>query len=116
MNFTRQQETLSTCLKELCTAVRHLSTDAIPAWLDHRLRNEAGPAFKWWRLLMPNARMLTLFALLFVGRPIWYFWLDVSALNFLLIYLHVRQERMARSFLHAWPVEEADVITSHVAG
>jgi len=59
--------------------------------------------FKWWGLLMTNTRMLVLFALLFIGQPIWYFWFELTLLNLLLVYLILRQENMAES------VEEAAV-------
>jgi len=52
-----------------------------------------------WGLLMTNTRMLILFILLFIGQPIWYFWIEVTVLNVLLAYLIYRQESMARSLL-----------------
>jgi hypothetical protein len=41
--------------------------------------------------------MLVLFALLFIGQPIWYFWFELTLLNLLLVYLILRQENMAES-------------------
>jgi hypothetical protein len=43
--------------------------------------------------------MFLLFLLLFIGRPVWYFWVELSAFNFLLVYLILQQERMSRSLL-----------------
>jgi hypothetical protein len=43
--------------------------------------------------------MLILFILLFIGQPVWYFWLEVTLFNLLLAYLIYRQERMAQSLL-----------------
>jgi len=40
-----------------------------------------------------------LFLLLLVGRPVWYFWLELSAFNVLLVYLILQQERLSRSLL-----------------
>ena len=48
---------------------------------------------------MTNTRMLLLFLLLLVGRPVWYFWLELSAFNVLLVYLILQQERLSRSLL-----------------
>ena len=48
---------------------------------------------------MTNTRMLILFALLFIGQPIWYFWIEVTVLNFLLAWLIYRQEEMSQSLL-----------------
>jgi len=42
-----------------------------------------------------------LFALLFIGQPIWYFWFELTLLNLLLVYLILRQEKMAESLEEA---------------
>jgi len=55
--------------------------------------------FKWWGFLMTNSRMFVLFALLFIGQPIYYFWFELIPLNFLFIYLIIRQENMSESLL-----------------
>jgi hypothetical protein len=57
--------------------------------------------FKWWGLLMTNSRMLILFALLFMGQPVYYFWFELLPLNLLFAYLLMRQEKMAESLLEA---------------
>ena len=48
---------------------------------------------------MTNSRMLILFILLFIGRPVWYFWIEVTVFNGLLAYLLYRQENMSQSLL-----------------
>jgi len=101
LNFTRQQEILSPHLKRLRDTVGKLFRCEIPNWLRTRYRNLASPMFKWWSLLMTNTRMLVLFALLFIGQPIWYFWFELTLLNLLLVYLIVRQENMAESLEEA---------------
>jgi hypothetical protein len=99
LNFTRQQELLSPHLRRLRDTAGQLFHSEIPNWLRTRYRNLARPMFKWWSLLMTNTRMLMLFALLFIGQPIWYFWFELTLLNLLLVYLIVRQENMAKSLL-----------------
>ena len=101
LNFTRQQEMLSPHLKRLRDTAGQLFHSKIPNWLRTRYRNLAGPMFKWWGLLMTNTRMLVLFALLFIGQPIWYFWFELTLLNLLLVYLILRQENMAESLEEA---------------
>ena len=49
---------------------------------------------------MTNSRMLVLFALLFIGQPIYYFWFELIPLNLLFVYLLARQEKMAESLQH----------------
>src|SRR5438552_17040479 len=84
-------------LQTLSGTVGQLCLREIPSWLRTRYRNLAGPMLKWWGLLMTNTRMLVLFALLFIGQPIYYFWFELVPLNLLFIYLIFREETMAES-------------------
>jgi hypothetical protein len=86
-------------LKTLRESVGQSFHNEIPDWLRTRYRNLASPMLKWWRLLMTNIRMLVLFALLFIGQPVYYFWFDLIPLNLLFVYLLFRQEKMAESLL-----------------
>ena len=97
LNFTRQQEMLAPHLKKLRDTASELFQGQIPAWLRARYRNLAGPMLKWWGLLMTNTRMLLLFALLLIGRPIYFFWFELIPLNLLFAYLIFREETMAES-------------------
>ena len=97
LNFTRQQEVLAPHLKKLRETVSELFQGQLPAWLQARYRNLAGPMLKWWGLLMTNTRMLVLFALLIIGQPVYFFWFELVPLNLLFVYLIFREERMAES-------------------
>lgn len=99
LNFTRQQELLAPRLEMLRDLVNNTFHGEIPDWLRTRYQNLAGPMLKWWRLLMTNIRMLVLFALLFSGRPVFYFWFELIPLNVLFVYLLFRQEKMAQSLI-----------------
>jgi hypothetical protein len=90
LNFTRQQEMLAPQLKKLRNTASELFHGEIPSWLEQRYRDWAGQMFKWW----------SLFALLFIGQPIYYFWFELVPLNLLFVYLLVRQEKMAESLEH----------------
>ena len=98
-NFTRQQEMLSPHLKRLREISIRLFPQEIPEWFRARYQRFARPMFKLWGLLMTNTRMLILFILLFIGQPVWYFWIEVTVFNVLLVYLIYRQESMAQSLL-----------------
>lgn len=100
LNFTLQQEILAPHLNKLRETVIAEFHGQIPDWLEQRYRDAAGQMLKWWGLLMTNNRMLVLFALLFVGRPVYYFWFELIPLNVLFIWLIIRQERMAESLEH----------------
>src|SRR5437762_9795429 len=97
LNFTRQQEMLAPHLKKLRDTASELFHGQIPGWLRARYRNLAGPMLKWWGLLMTNTRMMILFALLFIGQPIYFFWFEIIPLNLLFVYLIFREETMAES-------------------
>ena len=99
LNFTRQQEVLSPNLKNLRDTAAGLFRGEIPSWFRTRYRSLVSPMLRWWRLLMTNTRMLVLFALLFIGQPVWYFWFELIPLNLLFVYLIVRQENVSKSLL-----------------
>ncbi len=107
LNFTWQQEKLSPGLKRLHQVVGRDFPNEIPGWLQSRYRDSARPMLRWWRLLMTNTRMFLLFLLLLIGRPVWYFWLELSAFNFLLIYLILQQERLSQSLLELATARQA---------
>jgi hypothetical protein len=90
---------LSPRLKSLRDLVERLFPDQIPDWLRARYQAFARPMFKWWSLLMTNTRMLLLFGFLLVGQPIWWFWIQLTIFNLLLVYLIRRQENMSQSLL-----------------
>jgi len=46
----------------------------------------------WCNCLATNPRMFLLFALLFLGQPIWYFVVELTLLNVLLVYVLLRHE------------------------
>lgn len=99
LNFTRQQEMISPVLKKFRETVDRLFHEQIPEWLTAQYRNAARPAFKFWGVLMTNTRMFLLFAVLLLNRPAWFFWVEITVFNLLLIYLLFRQRRMCRSLL-----------------
>jgi CDP-alcohol phosphatidyltransferase len=99
LNFTRQQEMIAPHLKRLRDSINEFFSGQIPNWLGARYRKLASPMLKQWGLLMTNTRMLVLFALLFIGQPVWYFWFELIPLNLLFIYLVIHQEKMAESLL-----------------
>jgi phosphatidylglycerophosphate synthase len=98
-NITRQQEILSPDLRRLHERVERDFPHEIPAWLQSRYRNNARPTLKWWGLLMTNTRMFFLFVLFLMGKPVWFFWIELTVFNVLLTYLVLQQKEMSRSLL-----------------
>lgn len=89
-NFTRQQEWLSPNLRRLRDApfVRGFTENA-------------RPLLRGWGFLMTNTRMFFLLLFLLIGRPVWFFWLQLVPMNLVLLFLIARQESLARRLLRS---------------
>jgi len=109
LNFTSQQELFAPGLQLLHEVTERAFSEEIPLWLRDEYRELARPFLAWWRLLMTNTRMLLLFLLLLIGRPIWYFWIEVSLFNFLLVYLLGQQGNALRSLVQLVTARRAAV-------
>ena len=111
LNFTAQQEILVPGLQRLHQAIERVCADEIPQWLQSDYRTLARPMFKWWGFLMTNTRMILLFFLLFIDRPVWFFWAELTVFNILLISLMLQQARMCSALLKTVPTAgEAAII------
>jgi hypothetical protein len=99
LNFTLAQEMISPGLMHLRAAASRAFPSAVPATLQAEYRDAARPLFKWIGLLMTNTRMLILFLVLTLDRPVWYFLVEVTFLNLILAYSLIRQNQLCRRFL-----------------
>ncbi len=99
LNYTVQQETVAARTKELSNAANAQFSGEVPEWLSERYRRETQPTIKWFNLLATNTRMLILFVLLFLQRPVWYFVVELTAFNLLLVFILVRQNSICRRLL-----------------
>jgi hypothetical protein len=101
LNAMHEQELILPGVKRLREITESHFADAVPAWFQSRYRNLVLPTFKWWSLLMTNTRMLVLFVLFLARQPVWFFWLEITAGNLLLIYLIFRQKNISRSLIQS---------------
>lgn len=99
LNFTRQQEMLVPAVNRLRSTIDRQHPAEIPSWLKRRYRDCATPMFRWWGFLMANTRMVILFFLLLIDQPVWFFWIELTVFNALLVWLIVRQTNMFGSML-----------------
>ncbi|MEP6603024.1 MAG: CDP-alcohol phosphatidyltransferase family protein [Spartobacteria bacterium] len=95
LSATREQEMLLPTMRRLRAAI----ADNLPSWLQSSYRDSQRPMFRWWGLLMTNTRMVFLFAIFLIHQPAWYFWIELTVLNILLVALLIQQERACRSLL-----------------
>jgi phosphatidylglycerophosphate synthase len=93
LTFTRQQEMFAPNLRRL--------RDLPPAIFAQSFCESARSMLRGWGLLMTNTRMLFLCAFLLLDRPMWFFWLEIIAMNLLLLFLIARQESLARRILQS---------------
>jgi CDP-alcohol phosphatidyltransferase len=96
VNLTRQQEMLLPGLKRLRETIARNFRDGLPSWVRSRYRTGARPVLKWSHWLMPNARIFLLFVLFVIAEPVWFFWIEISLFNGLLVYVIFLQERVSR--------------------
>lgn len=94
-NLVWRQEKMSPALTRLRDQVDRDFSHEIPDLLRSRYEDIAHPTLKWWRLFMANTRMAFLFFLLLIGQPVWFFWIEITVFNVLLIYLLSQQQKMA---------------------
>jgi phosphatidylglycerophosphate synthase len=99
LRSTQLQEFFSPNLSHLRKAnVREFATQ-IPSWFRRRYEESARPMLRWWGWSMTNTRMVLLFFFLIIGKPIWYFWLELTVFNLLVGLLVLQQEKISRSLL-----------------
>lgn len=97
MNVMREQEFLLPGVRQLQGQVRQTFGSEVPAGFRSRYCDLLRPTFRWWGFLMTNTRMLILFVLFLVRQPVWFFWIELTLGNVLLLYLILRQEKLMRS-------------------
>jgi hypothetical protein len=101
LNAMHEQELILPGVKRLRDVAESNFADTVPIWFQSSYRTLVLPTFKWWSLLMTNSRMLVLFVLFLIHQPVWYFWLEITAGNLLLLYLIFRQEKISRSLIQS---------------
>lgn len=95
LNYTRQQEWLAPCLHEL----RRTAVPPNDERIAQAYRETSRPFLPWLNLLATNPRMILLFALLFAGQPVWYFVLELTLFNLLLVILLREENAVCRRLL-----------------
>ena len=90
LNYTRQQEWIVPCLGEL----KRAGVEKAGAYCER-----ARPLIKWTNLLATNPRMILLFALLLLGQPVYYFWVELTFFNLVLAWLLLKENAICRGLL-----------------
>ena len=96
VGYVTEQEMLCPGLVRLEEVARRTFADGVPPAFQERYRQKNRTMISFSFLLRTNTRMLLLFLLLFAGQPVWYFAIELTALNFLLVILAIRQTAICR--------------------
>ena len=97
-NYTWQQEKLSPKLQKLMAIVRSRFNDQLPQWLVEEFREMNRPLMKYTNIIQFNTRVIFMFFCLFINKIWLYFLFDLVALNSILIYMIVQQEKVSAHF------------------
>jgi hypothetical protein len=106
LGYVTEQEMLCPGLVRLEKRARTTFATGVPPAFQDRYRQMNRAMIKFFFLFRTNTRMLLLFVLLFLAQPVWYFAVELTVLNFLLVVLAVRQNAICR--------ELEPLVTEHV--
>ena len=96
-SYTLQQEATSPAMQSLRSALDKRFPDGqIPLSFRDDFRRESLPLMKYTNILSFNWRTIALFTALFLRMPWIYFLFELTVLNFLLIMMVIRHERICR--------------------
>ncbi|MDP9099799.1 MAG: CDP-alcohol phosphatidyltransferase family protein [Verrucomicrobiota bacterium] len=96
LGYVAEQERLCPGLARLEETARRTFAGGVPQAFRDRYRQMNRTMISFFFLLRTNTRMLLLFLLLFLAQPVWYFAIELTALNFLLVFLAFRQNAICR--------------------
>jgi len=98
-NYTSGQEKRTPAMQAFRKKLRENYPDGIPGELRSDFRNVSKPLMKYTNILSFNVRSWALFAAILIFRMPWlYFAFELTALNFLLVYMMWRHERICHRF------------------
>ena len=96
LSYVVEQERLCPGLVRLEELARATFAGRVPQAFRDRYRQMNRVMINFFFLFRTNTRMLLLFLLLFLAQPVWYFAVELTALNILLVVLAFRQNAICR--------------------
>ena len=96
LGYVTEQEMLCPGLVRLEERARTIFAADVPQAFRDLYRQTNRTMISFFFLFRTNTRMLLLFLLLFLAQPIWYFAVELTVLNFLLVVLAFRQNAICR--------------------
>lgn len=99
LDYTRRQEALVPVLVSLRAATNERFGEIVPDWFANDYRRNCKPLVCQSNFLATNTRMVVLFIALLSGQPVWYFAVEILALNALLVWVMTRHSHVCRLLL-----------------
>jgi phosphatidylglycerophosphate synthase len=96
LSYVVEQEKLCPGLVRLEESARTTFGERVPQAFRDRYRQMNRTMISFFFLFRTNTRMLLLFLLLLLAQPVWYFAVELTALNILLVVLAFRQNAICR--------------------
>lgn len=98
IGYTQGQEKLSPRMQQFVSLLRKQYNDQLPQALRDEFRSASKPLMKYTNILSFNTRVIALFVSLFLAKPWLYFVFELTALNFILLYMVLRHEGICKYF------------------
>lgn len=99
VNYTRQQELVSTNIKQLLLLSKETFGDEIPQWFIDKYKELNQPMLKYYKILVTNPRITFLFIVLILDKLYLYFFFELTVLNAILIFVIIRQNKIIRALV-----------------
>lgn len=100
INYTVEQEFMAYNVKKLYQVTKNKFGSNFPKWFSEKYRELHKPLIKWYNILTTNTRMIILFIALFIGRPNYYWFFELTVLNVLLVYVLVKHFSYSKLLLN----------------
>ncbi|MDO9512369.1 MAG: CDP-alcohol phosphatidyltransferase family protein [Bacteroidales bacterium] len=98
INYTREQELFTKNLQKLVQLIKVKFNGKLPVSIQKDLRKENKVLMPITNILSFNTRAIALFICLISGQVIWYWVFEFTILNFLLLYMIGKQERISKKY------------------
>lgn len=109
INYTHEQYLLARKVRELYRYIKNNFNGFIPDWFRKEYRKLNKPMIKYQNILTTNTRMIVLFITLFLGNILHYFLFELIALNGVLIYFVIEEEKIHKYLLNLLRERNQDV-------
>ncbi len=99
LNYTVEQEAFSKNFQRLRRLIRDRFADAVPSWFSSEYRTLNKPLLKYYSVLTTNIRMILMATCVIADLVPLYFALEIVAINFVMVFVTMRQESISAFLL-----------------